>query len=174
MSLIYFYFLRRLSLRPQTSGQGFVSRNRSGVRMHICACNDVSDISITVPTHDTARNAGLKRSPVPPRKATAPLLVWPAGVLLVALCSLLAFASPIAYAFGAKIPRRARTSSLKSAERRTMALFSTTDARDPTQKYRCRCSRGLQVCPCRHSPPFRSFRNPLCTHSAQRHRAAHA
>ena len=32
----------------------------AGVRMHICACNGVSDISIIVSTHDNARNAGLK------------------------------------------------------------------------------------------------------------------
>ena len=83
------------------------------------------------------------RSAIPPRtqsspallpKTTAPSLAWPAGVLLVALYSLLAFAPPIAYTFGIKIPCCARTRSLKLAEQRTTTLFSITDARDPTGK----------------------------------------
>ena len=45
--------------------RGFCRSNEAavvsaGVRMHICACNGVSDISIIVSTHDNARNAGLK------------------------------------------------------------------------------------------------------------------
>ena len=43
----------------------FVGANKvavvsAGVRMHICACNDVLDISIIVSAHNTARSAGLE------------------------------------------------------------------------------------------------------------------
>ena len=80
-------FVIRLSLRPQTAGQGFVGRKSPFAHRFSAA---------------TAR----KRE-----RTHVSLLARPAIVPLAALCSLSAFAPPIAYAFSATISRCARASS---------------------------------------------------------------
>ena len=74
-------------------------------------------------------------------------LTWPAGVLVVALCSLLAFAPPIAYVTSATTLRRARSRGL-----RTCPWLHSTPCRCPRLQSRAHSTKRCRATHARVRP----------------------
>ena len=91
-------------------------------------------------------------------------LTWPAGVIVVALCSLLALALSIAYVSSATTLRCARTNSLKSIGQRS----TVTDARDPPRKETASLLARPANVPLSALYSFRRSRFPSHAHLAKR------